>query len=177
MREGQVRHDLPRNHAIGHVLIGEDLAAPGDIVVREHHCLGRPCGAGGVDERHAVARAQGLHAGIELARSDVSPHGHELLPAVHRNTALLGNGFVDFTAPHHDGLEVRQGRGERSVLLQLLVAVQYHEVGLAVLGDVVAGVGGAGDVNASGDPACTDTSIARCDIKDIQTADSRQTYR
>jgi hypothetical protein len=135
-------------------------------------------GAGGVDERAAVAGLDHGDPSVEvLAR--VFALDQELVPRHHTLPARQNAPILDACwVPDHDGLDVLDLVGNLLVLLEAVLVLQHHHLGAGVLADTShhssGGGGGGNRSNKSTGLQWRSLVRSRRDVK-RQSGDSRST--
>ena len=108
--EREVGHDAaPGEHAVGHVVVGEDLAGPADVIVTQHDGFRIAGGARGVDQGAAVPGLGRRHPPLHGSIVHPGAQLQELLPGVHRDVrgALLPEDGIDgLISPEHQSPQV-----------------------------------------------------------------------
>ena len=125
------------------------LDGPREVIVRDHDGLRRACGSRGINQSRTVSRSNSTVASHEFRIRDISSDFKELVPGVHWYSALGCDCLIYRFVPYDDGLQVREFN--TSVLLELLIAVDTDNLCLAVVRDVVTGLGEVSGVDTGGD--------------------------
>mmetsp|Transcript_18291 Transcript_18291/g.42994 ORF Transcript_18291/g.42994 Transcript_18291/m.42994 type:complete len:240 (-) Transcript_18291:275-994(-) len=159
MAEGQVGDGYLLAHTEGFPeTLKHGVSCEQDVVVRDHHSLGRPGGATGVNEQAAVARLLSRCAGIEISLGNVFTELEERVPAV---DGSMWSFFVhgSLGTIHHDGLEPRQLAPNGLELGQLRLILDNNDSRLAVISDIRARIGAVGCVDPGSLASSEDRSI------------------
>jgi hypothetical protein len=98
----------------------------------------------GIDQRSTMARQLRIDALLQLVVRYSIAQPNERAPRVHAITVLSAIEPL----PHHNGLQVRQSRSNLEDLGQLALILDHHNGSIAVVEDVVAGIGSVGGIDA-----------------------------
>ncbi len=155
MGQRQVRHYTVVVIQLHMTILSDICSSPGQVIMGNHHCFGRPRGTGGVDHCSAVTRRDAVHTHIKTAIRHWHSQSKKFLPSIHRHATLLCQWCIHFShIPHHNALQVKQRGGHFSILLKLDVSVNNHYLGATVLRNIVAAFHCVSVVYPRRDAAC-----------------------
>ena len=89
---------------------------------------------------------------------DVLPESQEICPRVDRHGALGSDDLVDGFVVHNDGLKKWERLWQVCILHKLLISLHDDDFGLAVIGDIMASLGGVGGVDSCSNAPSKNTS-------------------
>ena len=120
-----------------------NFSSPQNAVVGEHHALGVASGAAGVDQGRALVDGDAPQPGLEGSVLQAVTSAEHVLPADDPGRVWNAGVLDNF-------LQVGKVTLEAPDLVQLPLVLHHEDVALAVLQDVLAGLGPVGGVNARG---------------------------